>query len=64
MRRFAHYDRWDDTVRRSILLDTRADILVYGMGEKQIIEIAKRPRKGVVCRASGGRPSCPRCNPM
>ena len=46
MRRFAHYDWWDDTVRRSILLDARADILVYGMGEKQIIEIAKRLSEG------------------
>jgi uncharacterized radical SAM protein YgiQ len=42
MRRLAHYDWWDNHVRRSILLDSRADILVYGMGEKQIIEIADR----------------------
>ncbi|WP_156792031.1 YgiQ family radical SAM protein [Caloramator australicus] len=40
LRRFAHYDYWDDKVRRSILLDSSADLLVYGMGEKQIIEIA------------------------
>ncbi len=44
LRRFAHYDYWDNDLRRSILLDSRADILVYGNGEKQIIEIAKRMR--------------------
>ncbi len=38
MRRFAHYDFWDDRVRRSILLDSRADILVHGMGEIQIVK--------------------------
>jgi uncharacterized radical SAM protein YgiQ len=42
LRRFAHYDWWDDSVRRSILLDSRADILVYGMGEAQVVEIAQR----------------------
>jgi uncharacterized radical SAM protein YgiQ len=42
LRRFSHYDYWDNNVRRSILLDSRADILVYGNGEKQIIEIAQR----------------------
>jgi uncharacterized radical SAM protein YgiQ len=42
MRRLAHYDWWDNRVRRSLLLDSRADILVYGMGEKQIVEIADR----------------------
>jgi uncharacterized radical SAM protein YgiQ len=46
LRRLAHYDWWDNGVRRSILLDSRADILVYGMGEKQIIEIAHRVDKG------------------
>ena len=40
LRRFAHYDYWDDKIRRSILLDSRADILMYGMGEHQIVEIA------------------------
>lgn len=42
MRRLAHYDYWSDKVRRSLLLDSKADILVYGMGEKQILEIACR----------------------
>jgi len=42
LRRFAHYDYWSDTVRRSILLDSKADILVYGMGEKPLLQIARR----------------------
>jgi len=42
LRRFTHYDYWSDSLRRSILLDSRADILVYGYGEKQCLEIAKR----------------------
>ncbi len=40
LRRFAHYDYWDDKIRRSILFDSKADILMYGMGERQIVEIA------------------------
>lgn len=46
LRRFAHYDYWDDAVRRSVLLDARADILVYGPGEIQVLKIAKRLDKG------------------
>jgi uncharacterized radical SAM protein YgiQ len=46
LRRFAHYDYWSDTVRRSILLDSKADILVYGMGENPIREIARRLDRG------------------
>ncbi|MBU2573586.1 MAG: YgiQ family radical SAM protein [Elusimicrobia bacterium] len=46
MRRFAHYDYWSDKVRKSVLLDSKADLLVYGMGEHQIIEIARRLAKG------------------
>ncbi|MCX6665114.1 MAG: YgiQ family radical SAM protein [Euryarchaeota archaeon] len=42
LRRFAHYDYWDNAIRKSILFDSRASILVYGNGEKQIIEIAER----------------------
>ncbi len=42
MRRLTHYDYWSDRVRRSLLMDSKADILVYGMGEKQILEIAHR----------------------
>lgn len=47
LRRFAHYDYWDDKVRRSILVDSKADILVFGMGEKTIIEIANLLRYGM-----------------
>ena len=46
LRRFAHYDYWSDTVRRSILLDSKADILVYGMGEKPLLQIARRLADG------------------
>lgn len=46
LRRFAHYDYWDDTVRPSILLDSKADLLIFGMGENQTIEIADRLNKG------------------
>lgn len=46
LRRFAHYDYWDDKVRRSILFDSQADILSYGMGEKQTAEIANRLAAG------------------
>jgi uncharacterized radical SAM protein YgiQ len=46
LRRFAHYDYWDDKVRRSILIDSKADLLVYGMGEKTIIQIANLLRYG------------------
>jgi uncharacterized radical SAM protein YgiQ len=42
LRRLAHYDYWSDTVRRSILLDCKADLLVYGMGERNVVEIANR----------------------
>ena len=46
LRRFAHYDYWDDKLRRSILFDSQADLLIYGMGENQIIEIADRLNAG------------------
>ena len=46
LRRFAHYDYWDDRVRPSILFDTKADLLMYGMGERHIVEIARRLEAG------------------
>ena len=46
LRRFAHYDYWSDKVRRSILLDSKADLLSYGMGEKTTIQIAEMFRYG------------------
>ncbi|MDR2522854.1 MAG: YgiQ family radical SAM protein [Synergistaceae bacterium] len=45
LRRFVHYDYWSDALRRSILADCQADLLVYGMGERQILEIAERLAK-------------------
>ena len=42
LRRLAHYDYWSDKVRRSILLDCKADLVVFGMGEEAIVEIARR----------------------
>ena len=47
LRRFAHYDYWSNKVRRSILLDSKADLIVYGMGESQIIEIAEALESGL-----------------
>ena len=47
LRRFAHYDYWSDKIRRSILVDSGADILTYGMGEKILLRIAELLDKGV-----------------
>ncbi len=47
LRRFAHYDYWDDKVRRSILVDSRADILTYGMGENILLRIAELLDRGI-----------------
>lgn len=47
LRRFAHYDYWDNKVRRSILLDSRADLLIYGMGEKPVLQIAEALDSGM-----------------
>ena len=47
LRRLAHYDYWQDLVRKSILQDSKADLLVYGMGELQTLEIARRLSEGI-----------------
>jgi uncharacterized radical SAM protein YgiQ len=47
LRRFAHYDYWDDKVRRSVLLDAKADLIIYGMGERAIIEVAEALDSGI-----------------
>lgn len=47
LRRLSHYDYWDNKVRRSILLDSQADILMYGMGEHQIVELAEALDSGI-----------------
>ena len=54
LRRFAHYDFWSDKVRRSILLDSQADLLVFGMGEKAILEVARQLRDGAEIAAVQG----------
>ena len=46
LRRFAHYDYWDDAVRPSILVESGADLLMFGMGEHQITELSERLAKG------------------
>ena len=46
LRRFAHYDFWENKVRRSILFDAKADLLIYGMAERAILEVAERMRGG------------------
>lgn len=50
LRRLAHYDYWSDTVKRSIVLDAKADLVVFGMGEQPIVEIARRLAAGRAVR--------------
>jgi uncharacterized radical SAM protein YgiQ len=50
LRRLAHYDYWDDAVRPSVLLDAKADLLVYGMGEKTVLEVADYLASGLSIR--------------
>lgn len=47
LRRLAHYDYWSDSLRRSVLMDSQADLLIYGMGERQVLEIAAELHQGV-----------------
>ena len=47
LRRLAHYDYWSDSVKRSVLLDAGADILMYGMGERSVLEIARALDEGI-----------------
>jgi uncharacterized radical SAM protein YgiQ len=57
LRRVAHYDYWSDTVRPSMLVSSKADLLVHGMGERPILEIAERLRRGATidsCREMRG----------
>jgi uncharacterized radical SAM protein YgiQ len=50
LRRLAHYDYWSDSVKRSIVLDSKADLIVYGMGEQNVVEIARRLAAGQTVR--------------
>ena len=47
LRRLAHYDYWSDAMKRSILLDSQADLLMYGMGERSVVEIADALNAGM-----------------
>ncbi|MBQ7366187.1 MAG: YgiQ family radical SAM protein [Spirochaetaceae bacterium] len=59
LRRFAHYDYWSNTVRHSILLDSKADLLIYGMGERPLLEIAAALAEGKpVAEIRGIRGTC------
>lgn len=53
LRRLGHYDYWDDKVRRSILLDAKGDILIYGMGERAVIQIAEALDSGIAAKDIG-----------
>jgi len=46
LRRFAHYDFWEDKVRRSLIFDAKADLLIYGMAENPLLEVAQRMQQG------------------
>lgn len=50
LRRLAHYDYWSDCIRRSILLDAQADLLLYGMGERSILDVAEALNSGLDIR--------------
>ena len=50
LRRLAHYDYWSDSLKRSILLDSQADLLAYGMGERSIVEIADALASGIAAK--------------
>ena len=74
MRRLSHYDYWKDTLNPSILIESKADMLIYGMGEKPILEIAKNLQAGktisdltnikqtAICIESNNIPSNPNLN--
>lgn len=65
LRRFAHYDYWKDCVMPSVLVDTQADILMYGMGEHQMIEIADRLNAGEsIGTMRDIRGTCYLCDPV
>ena len=50
LRRMAHYDYWSDQLKRSILLDSGADLISYGMGERSILEIADALESGIAVK--------------
>ena len=63
LRRLAHWDHWSNTFRRSLLLDSKADLLAYGMAEPQVLEIAHRLKSGEGIRSLNDiRGTCYACN--
>lgn len=54
LRRIAHYDYWDDSVRRSVLFDSKADLIVYGMGERTVLELVRKLAEGVPVQSVRG----------
>ena len=54
LRRTSHYDCWSNTVKHSVLLDSKADLLIYGMGENPLLEIASRLEQGIPARKIRG----------
>ena len=54
LRRIAHYDYWDDSIRRSVLFDAKADLIVYGMGERTVVELARRLAAGAPVQSLRG----------
>ncbi|MBL8717341.1 MAG: YgiQ family radical SAM protein, partial [Myxococcales bacterium] len=54
LRRIAHYDHWEDSVRRSILLDSKVDLLILGMGDRPVVEVARRLAAGESIRQIRG----------
>lgn len=63
LRRMGHYDYWSDKVRRSVLLDSKADLLIYGMGERTVIEIAEALESSIdVSQITWIRGTCYRTN--
>ena len=60
LRRIAHYDYWSDSVRRSMLLDAKADLLVFGMGERPAWEIARRLDAGETVEHAHATSAAPR----
>ena len=67
LRRIAHFDYWSEKVRRSVLLDAKADLLVYGNAERQIVDIAQRLDAGETDRRTfatcAARRSCAATTP-
>ncbi len=59
LRRTSHYDYWSNTVKHSVLLDSKADLLIYGMGEKTLLEVARKLKDGMSARnIRGVRGTC------